>query len=187
MSDLNNQAATTTVSAPGEPVSATSVPAQPVLSGSISTPVDTPSIAGSIQTSDATPPTVGDDSLPSTTEPAGTVGEQGNALPASGDSKPDENAAGSTITDQAAADAAARVRVVATPPTDSRTGSPTGGPIAGRGDTPDAKAKHGLIERIEEDLRTELHAIEGLPHYVLHVLSAVFDRHHSHVDNQAAR
>lgn len=115
------------------------------------------------------------------------AGEQGNASPASGDSKQDENAAVSTITDQAAADAASRVLVVQTPATDTQAGSPTGGPIAGRGDSPEAKAKHGFLDRIEEDLRSELHAIEGLPHYVLHVLSAVFDRHHTHVDNQATQ
>jgi hypothetical protein len=85
--------------------------------------------------------------------------------------------------DSLAADAASRVLVVPTAPTDTQTSSPTGGPIAGRGDTPEAKTKHGLLDRIHDDLRAELHAIEGLPRYVLHVLSAVFDRHHSHVDN----
>jgi len=256
MSDLNNQAATTTASASGEPVSGASAPVQAALSGSTNTQVGTPSTASNLiptATEADTPQTT----TVSTTAPAGTVGEQGNvspsaslftesptsggsssaaqsdvnvstlgasvstgeqgnvqpipsptsapvvqatsatdvsvagageqgnASPASGDSKQDENAAVSTITDQAAADAASRVLVVQTPATDTQAGSPTGGPIAGRGDTPEAKAKHGFLDRIHDDLRAELHAIEGLPQYVLHILSAVFDRHHSHVDNEA--
>jgi hypothetical protein len=74
--------------------------------------------------------------------------------------------------------------VVPTLSTDTQTSSPTGGPIAGRGDTVEAKTKHGALDRIEEDLRAELRAVEELPHHILHILSAVFDRHHSKIDTE---
>jgi len=221
----NQVAAEPATSAPGEPVSSASAPAQPASFGSTDTLAATLSTApASTPTSDATPKTV--DGAPSTTAPVGAVGEQGNvssttssstdAPTSDGSSKTTQseqsastlgasvstgeqgNAAtagadtngsvapvAATLSDSLAADAASRVLVVNTPSTDTQTGSPTGGPIAGRGDTPDAKAKHGVLDRIEEDLRAELHAIEGLPHYVLHILRAVFDRHRTHVDNQA--
>jgi hypothetical protein len=182
--DLDNQpAATTTAGAPGEPVSGASALAQPVSSGSTSTQADTLStVPASIQTTAeaAIPPVT----VVSTTGQAGTAGEQGNASGDAGSSEPSSPNIPPSLSDSLAADAASRVLVVPTPPTDSQTGSPTGGPIVGRGDTLEAKTKHGVLDRIEEDLRAELHVIEGLPNYVLHVLSAVFDRHHSRIDTE---
>jgi hypothetical protein len=64
--------------------------------------------------------------------------------------------------------------------------NPTGGPTAGAGATPVAREKHSLLDRLEEDLRTSLHAIEAIDDEIAHVLDAVFDRHHSVVDVEAA-
>jgi hypothetical protein len=217
----NAPAAQSTASATGEPALTSSVPAQPVASGSTDTQAATPSTAqASTQTSDAIPKTadgaasttVGTAPLSqgepgnvggSTNAPANAsmtatgvsavgTGEQGNvqsAVASGGDasSATAELAAQPPLSDSEAADVASRVLVIPTPPTDSQTSSPTGGPTAGRGDTPEAKAKHGFLDRVREDLHAELTAIEGLPQYVLHILKAVFDRHHSHVDNDAAQ
>lgn len=84
------------------------------------------------------------------------------------------------------ADAPVTLNPITPTVTDSVSGNPTGGPTAGAGATPAAREKHGLIETIEEDLRAELAYVEALPEHVLHVLEAVFGRHHSKVDTDAA-
>lgn len=178
----NPQAAPETASAPGEPALSQSAPAQPASSGSTDTPAITPStVAASIPTPTeaVTPPATVE-----TTKPDGTVDEPGNAT--AGATNAFVNQA-TNATDASAAGFGEPLRWTQPAPTDSVNGSPTGGPIAGRGDTPEAKAKHGFLDRVRDDLHAELNAIEGLPRYVLHVLEAVFDRHHTHVDNDAAR
>jgi len=90
----------------------------------------------------------------------------------------------SPSTDQETADAASRVAVVSTPSTDTATGNPTGGPIAGADAPQAAREKHGLLDRLESDLRAELRFVEALPEHVLHILNAVFGRHHSAVDTE---
>lgn len=133
---------------------------------------------------DSIPPSTSDTGTTAATADAGTSSSTASTLSPSIDAQA-VALAGERGSDVSNADASTPVAVIITPPTDSVNGSPTGGPIPGAGDTPDVKAKHGLLARLEADLRAELQAVEELPAHAWHVLAAVFDRHHSAVDVEA--
>lgn len=75
----------------------------------------------------------------------------------------------------------------ATPPTDSVSGNPTGGPTAGNGATLDARGKHIVADQLESDTLFAIAQIVTPTDSLKHAADAFFDQVRSQIDVEAAQ
>jgi hypothetical protein len=131
-------------------------------------------VVGNVVASDSSPTSLGSGAL--STSPLTTTDVS---------SPQDQTAASSSLNDTEAADNATPVVNPGTPPTDSVTSSPTGGPTPGNGATLDAKSKHLVATQLEADVLFAIAQLITVTDTISHAADAFFAQVTSQIDVEA--